>query len=570
MEIQRNILIVALVALSFVLYQRWQVFQQDYVLTNESSIQHVEIGDLPTTEDIPEVSEIINRDESQVPSTPQPDGTSLSVKSALTAGNVINITTDLVHAKIDTVGGTVVFLELIEEPETIEQLDIGFKLLKTSNTTQTLDLFIARGGLIGRDGSFPNHHTLFQSSRDFYELTDETLRVPLTWVDDNGVEYIKEFIFHRNSYVIDVNYVISNGSQEQISVYPYAQLSRTEPTENSGSGFGRLPSYLGAVIYTDEEKYQKVDFGDMEDENLIVQTPNGWAAMIEHYFVAAWLPKRAQEKELYSTVSNTGPRPIYSIGYKSLEPTVIATGQSETISTTLYAGPKEQYRLRAVETNLNHEGLNLTVDYGWLTVVASPLFWLLENIYRVIGNWGWAIIFLTLLIKAVFYPLSAASYKSMAAMKRLQPRMATLKERYADDKQKFQVAMMELYKEEKVNPAGGCLPILIQIPVFIALYWVLLESVELRLANFALWWNDLSSPDPYYVLPVLMGASMFFQQKLNPAPMDPMQQKVMMFMPLVLTFLFLSFPQGLVLYWVVNNCLSIAQQWLINKRAGAI
>ena len=570
MEIQRNILIVVLVALSFVLYQRWQVFQQNYVLDNQTITQNSEIDEQPKIEDIPEVSEYINNNEYQVPSPAQLEGADLSVEPITVAENIIDITTDLVYAKIDTTGGTIVFLELKEEPETIEQPGIGFKLLKTSNTTQSLDLFIARGGLIGRDGTFPNHHTLFTSNRESYVLTENTLRVPLTWIDENGVKYIKEFIFHRDSYVIDVNYVVSNDSINQISVYPYAQLSRTEPSENSGSGFGRLPSYLGAVIYTDDEKYQKVDFGDMEDENLIVQTPNGWAAMIEHYFVAAWLPERKREKELYSTVSNNGFRPIYSIGYKSLEATTIASGQTRTISTALYAGPKEQYRLRAVETNLGHEGLNLTVDYGWLTVVASPLFWLLENIYRLIGNWGWAIIFLTLLIKAVFYPLSAASYKSMAAMKRLQPRMATLKERYADDKQKFQVAMMELYKEEKVNPAGGCLPILIQIPVFIALYWVLLESVELRQASFALWWNDLSSPDPYYVLPVLMGASMFFQQKLNPAPMDPMQQKVMMFMPLVLTFLFLSFPQGLVLYWVVNNCLSIAQQWLINKRAGAV
>lgn len=567
MEIQRNILIVALVALSFVLYQRWQVFQQEYVLENVTPTQ---TRDFLTNEGIPEVSEIIVQRDNEVPSTPEQENLTSVVEVETGAGSVLNITTDLVRAKIDTVGGSVVFLELIEEPVSIEEPDIGYKLFKTPGIARTQDSFVARGGLIGRDASFPNHHTVFQSEYSSYELLDETLRVPLSWIDDRGVEYIKEFIFHRDSYVVDVNYVIKNTLTNQISVYPYAQLSRSEPSENSGSGFGRLPSYLGAVIYTDEEKYQKVDFGDMDDENIKVQTSNGWAAMIEHYFVAAWLPRRGQEKELYSAVSNSGLRTIYSIGYKALEPTIIAAGQSGTITAALYAGPKEQYRLRAVEGVLGHEGLNLTVDYGWLTVVASPLFWLLENIFKVVGNWGWAIIFLTLLIKAVFYPLSAASYKSMAAMKRLQPRMATLKERYTDDKQKFQVAMMELYKEEKVNPAGGCLPILIQIPVFIALYWVLLESVELRQADFALWWNDLSSPDPYYVLPVLMGASMFFQQKLNPAPMDPMQQKVMMFMPLVLTFLFLSFPQGLVLYWVVNNCLSIAQQWLINKRAGAL
>ncbi|MBT5031089.1 MAG: membrane protein insertase YidC [Proteobacteria bacterium] len=572
MEIQKNILIVAVVVLSFILYQRWQEFQQEYAaehLVNTEYVERENSSVVPQAADIPEVSELSGQEESGLPSTPEATQPNVVDEPLSSAGRFIEITTDLVRAKINTVGGTLAYLELIEEPETVEQPDIGYKLLKTPTSASTQDQFVAQSGLIGRDGTYPNHHTVFSAEREAYQLNDELLRVPLNWTDERGVQYIKEFVFHRDSYVVDVTYTIKNESTEQISVYPYAQLSRTDPSSNSGGGFGRLPSYLGGVIYTDDEKYQKVDFGDMDDANLTVQTPNGWVAMIEHYFVAAWLPQRGQPKELYSLVSNTGPRPVYSIGYKSLEATRLSAGQSGTIASMLYAGPKEQYRLRAIEEGMSQEGLKLTVDYGWLTVVASPLFWLLEKIHGAVGNWGWAIIFLTILIKALFYPLSAASYKSMAAMKRLQPRMATLKERYADDKQKFQAAMMELYKAEKVNPAGGCLPILIQIPVFLALYWVLLESVELRQADFALWWNDLSSPDPYYVLPVLMGASMFFQQKLNPAPVDPMQQKIMMFMPLVLTFLFLSFPQGLVLYWVVNNCLSIAQQWLINKRAGA-
>ena len=573
MEIQKNILIVAVVALSFILYQRWQEFQQEYAAEHPAITQYVEQDNssvVPQATDIPEVSELSAQGEGGLPSAPEMTGSNVEGEPSSSAGTLIEITTDLVRAKINTVGGTLAYLEIIEEPETVEQPDVGYKLLKTPASTRTQDQFVARSGLIGRDGTYPNHHTVFTAARDAYQLNNELLRVPLNWTDERGVQYVKEFVFHRDSYVVDVTYTVTNESTEQISVYPYAQLSRTDPSTNTGGGFGRLPSYLGGVIYTDDEKYQKVDFGDMEEEDLTVQTPNGWVAMIEHYFVAAWLPERGQPKELYSLVSNSGPRPLYSIGYKSLEATTVSAGQSGTITSTLYAGPKEQYRLRAIEEGRSQEGLKLTVDYGWLTVVASPLFWLLEKIHSAVGNWGWAIIFLTILIKALFYPLSAASYKSMAAMKRLQPRMATLKERYADDKQKFQVAMMELYKAEKVNPAGGCLPILIQIPVFLALYWVLLESVELRQADFALWWNDLSSPDPYYVLPILMGASMFFQQKLNPAPMDPMQQKVMMFMPLVLTFLFLSFPQGLVLYWVVNNCLSIAQQWLINKRAGAV
>jgi YidC/Oxa1 family membrane protein insertase len=287
--------------------------------------------------------------------------------------------------------------------------------------------------------------------------------------------------------------------------------------------------------------------------------------MLQHYFVSAWLPEGSSNYQIYSGASTNTSQPEYRIGFKHTDPVMIAPGQQGAIGTSLFVGPKEQKRLR----KLGVEGIVLTVDFGWLTPVADPLFWLLEKIHSVVKNWGWAIILLTMLVKLIFLPLSAASYKSMAKMKKLQPRLATLKERYGDDKQKFQQEMMKLYKTEKVNPAGGCLPILVQIPVFIALYWVLLESVELRQAEWILWFKDLSLPDPYYVLPIIMGVSMLAQQLLNPAPVDPIQKKIMTALPIVFTVFFLWFPAGLVLYWVVNNLLSIAQQYFITKKYAA-
>ncbi len=325
---------------------------------------------------------------------------------------------------------------------------------------------------------------------------------------------------------------------------------------------GRLPSYSGAAIYTESDKYEKIDYGELREETVAKSTPIGWVAMLQHYFVAAWLPTGSDNYQIYSRVNLNAPSPQYTIGYNTTQPVTVAPGESGSLSTVAFVGPKEQHRLDAQ----NVEGLKLTVDYGWLTPVADPLFWLLDKIYGFVGNWGWAIIILTFLVKLVFYPLSAASYKSMAKMKKLSPRMATLKERYADDKQKFQQEMMKMYKEEKVNPAGGCLPILVQIPVFIALYWVLLESVELRQAAWLGWLNDLSLPDPYFVLPIIMGASMLAQHFLNPAPVDPIQKKIMLALPFVFTVFFLWFPAGLVLYWVVNNLLSIAQQYYITRK----
>jgi YidC/Oxa1 family membrane protein insertase len=365
----------------------------------------------------------------------------------------------------------------------------------------------------------------------------------------------KIYTFRRNDYVIDLRYELTNGGRQPREAYLYAQFLRhyVEPK----TGFTTLPTYTGGVIYTPDKKYEKIDFDRMRSKPLAQEVDGGWVAMLQHYFVGAWLPAAGQRLQFYTDAVGGED---FALGYKTLNPVRVSPGEKVTLKTRLYTGPKEHHRLEAAA-----EGLVLTVDYGWLTFIAAPLFWLLEWLHKLVNNWGWAIILLTLLIKIAFYPLSVASYRSMAQMKKLQPRIQQLKERYKDDRQKFQQAMMEVYKTEKINPLGGCLPIVIQIPVFIALYWVLLESVELRLAPWALWIKDLSAPDPYFVLPILMGASMLTQQWLNPQPLDDMQKKIMYALPVVFTFMFLFFPAGLVLYWVVQNVLSIAQQWQITR-----
>ena len=391
---------------------------------------------------------------------------------------------------------------------------------------------------------------------------NDSVTATLEWRAPDGITYRKLYTFYRNSYFFDLRFEVDNASGEEWSGYLYGQLLRTEVVQTGKIGFlGRLPSYIGGAIYTPEEKYDKIKFAHMRDGNLSQRTSTGWVAMLQHYFVAAFLLPEASDYEFYSSVTDHNREPRYHLGFKHLQPSVVAAGYLGSVGTRLYVGPKEQQRLTTAD-----QKLELTVDYGWLTPLSSPLFWLMTYINKFFHNWGVSILLLTLLVKLAFYPLSAASYKSMARMKNLAPRMKTLKERYGDDKQKFQQEMMAIYKKEKVNPLGGCLPIVIQIPVFIALYWVLLESVELRQAPFALWLQDLSIPDPYFVLPILMGASMFGQQLLNPTPPDPMQAKIMMALPVVFTVFFLWFPAGLVLYWLANNVLSIAQQWHITRK----
>ncbi len=552
-------LLAALGLVLVIIWQSWVEFQTERqanpsingtVASNATNANLSE--DVP---DAPEVAATQTNDNADVAE---------SVVADASSGRIINVTTDLIHAQIDTQGGDLIRVELLKHPVSVDTPDEPFVLMRRDDASQGANVFVAQSGLIGNDREYPNHNVLFSATQFEYQLGDETdLDVKLSWTAADGVAYEKIFTFKRDSYRIEVDFRIANNSDRPWVGFAYGQLKQTEIVQEGSMGFlGRLPSYNGAAIYTEQEKYEKIDYDDMREGVLNVTTAEGWVAMLQHYFVAAWLPVGSDNYQLYSGVSGDVAKPQFRIGYKTTQPVVIPAGGAGVVNAALFVGPKEQARL----DEQNAKALKLTVDYGWLTPIASPLFWLLTKIHGLVQNWGWAIILLTVLVKAIFYPLSAASYKSMAKMKRLQPRMATLKERYIDDKQKFQQEMMKLYKSEKVNPAGGCLPVLVQIPVFISLYWVLLESVELRQADFMFWLNDLSVPDPYFVLPVIMGASMIAQYFLNPAPVDPIQKKIMMALPFVFTIFFLWFPAGLVLYWVVNNLLSIAQQYYISKK----
>lgn len=491
----------------------------------------------------------------QVPtaSPTQPSASTPQATEGLPKGQRLQVRTDVIDAVIDTQGGDLRELALRHYPVAADKPNEPFQLMQDTAS----ELFIAQSGLIGLDGQYPTHKTLFTAESQGYVLADgqNELRVPLTWHAADGVQYTKIYIFHRGSYVVDVEFVVKNASRREWSGYFYGQFQRTH-TAQSGL-FSVAPSYTGGAIYTPENKYQKIPLDEMAKSPLKREASGGWVAMLQHYFVSSWMPAKDERNEFYSDVLNSTR---HVLGLKNINPTKVAPGQSGVLRESLYAGPKEQKILKTLA-----QGMDLTVDYGFLTVIAAPLFWLLELIHSLVRNWGWSIILLTILIKAAFYPLSATSYKSMAHMRKMQPKMQALKERYGDDRQKLNQAMMELYKTEKINPLGGCLPILIQIPVFLALYWVLLESVEMRQAPWILWIKDLSAQDPYYILPILMGISMFVQQKLNPQPVDPIQQKVFMVMPFMFTVFFLFFPAGLVLYWTVNNILSIAQQWRITR-----
>ncbi len=536
------------IALSFLVLLIWQAWMQDY--GPKPVPQQVSTQDTASDASTPAISpeDLPAAPDDQLPEPGEP------VNVKLPAGQRIEVTTDLYKAVIDTRGGDLRQVDLLKYKVGTEPDSPPLSLLEEGDN----QLFIAQSGLRVGKGDEPTHHADFQASKYSYELAADAdvLEVPLRWTNNQGVEVVKLYRFHRDSYAIEVEHVVSNQSAEEWKARPYYQLQRTTLQETSRF----LYTYTGGVLYSPEERYEKISFDDMQDENLSRDIVAGWAAMLQHYFVGAWVPP-ADETARYYTRALKGER--YVIGM--IGPTLSAAPDA-TVSTKarLWVGPKLQHAMEAVAP-----GLELTVDYGKLTFIAKPIFWLLEKIHAVVNNWGWSIIILTMMIKLAFYKLSETSYKSMANMRKLAPRLKSLKERYGDDKQKLNQAMMDMYKKEKVNPLGGCLPVLVQIPVFIALYWVLLESVEMRQAPFALWIQNLSSPDPYFILPLIMGVTMIIQQKLNPAPMDPMQAKVMMILPVVFTVFFAFFPSGLVLYWVVNNTLSIAQQYVITKRVEA-
>ena len=459
------------------------------------------------------------------------------------------IKTDLYEADISAQGGDVVHLELLGHHATDDK-DKNFVLFDERF------LYAAQSGLIGT--GLPNHRSVWQFSDGSRELGEgeNELRVRMTAVGEGGVQVAKTYVFHRGSYQIDVEHEVANSSTAPIAPHAYFQLVRDGKEPDGGNRM--VSTFTGTAFYTDAGKFQKVEFSDIAKGKAkhIDKAADGWVAMVQHYFVSAWLPQGSSEREFFTRKVGED---VYAAGV-IVPVATIAPGASAKLTVPLYAGPQEQDKLKQIAP-----GFELVVDYGWLTVIAAPLFWVLELIHRFTGNWGWAIIGLTIALKLVFFPLSAASYKSMAKMRLLTPKLTKLKETYGDDRQRMNTEMMELYKKEKVNPLGGCLPILVQIPVFIALYWVLLGSVEMRQASWLGWITDLSAKDPYYVLPLLMGATMLIQTKLNPTPPDPIQAKVMLFMPIIFTGMFLMFPSGLVLYWTVNNLLSIAQQWQINQ-----
>lgn len=460
----------------------------------------------------------------------------------------IRVTTDLYQADIETIGGDLRKLELLKHRAS-ENESSNFVLLDDAAKPM---LYVAQTGLIGAD--LPSHNATFTSIATSYKMPvdKDTLEVRLNW-EKNGISVDKIYTFHRNKYVIDVTYEVKNGSVSAITPIVYYQIVH-DSESNQGSKL--MPTFTGGSYYTEVTKFKKLAFSDMVKEPLNITSNDGWVGLLQHYFVSAWIPKDGLARKFYTEKLSDD---IYRIGSKSTLST-IEPGASLTVPARLFSGPQTKQDLSSTAP-----GLEYTVDYGWLTMVASPLFWLLSKIQSVVQNWGVAIILLTILIKAAFFKLSATSYRSMAQMRELAPRLQSMKEKFGDDRQKMQTAMMELYKKEKINPMGGCLPILVQIPVFIALYWVLLGSVELRHAPFFGWIKDLSAIDPYYILPVLMGASMIIQTRLNPKPTDPMQAKIMTWMPVVFSVFFFFFPAGLVLYWLVNNVLSIAQQWYINK-----
>ncbi len=552
----RLILILALAFVLFLIYQAWV---EDYGTPPLASTETESFVDRPAADgsssgspaDAPDAPDVEAPTVDAVPGSPR---TSESADSALAAGPIL-VETDVLRAEISPRGGTIQALYLLDYQQDADDPNRPFQLLKAS----TPNLFIVQSGLLGGpDNGLPTHDAVFTPAQTSYSLSEDEneLLVELFWQNDAGLQVVKRYRFERGRFLVQASQEIINSSDAPISVRDYEQLQRTELYDPNKSSF--IHTYTGGVYYGPEVKYKKESFGEMSKRSLDLTITDGWVAMIQHYFMAAWIPPSAVAETFYTKVVDNGSH--YIIGAYSPSVTIPA-GASHTFESQLFAGPKLQDRLAEIAP-----GLELAVDYGWLTILAEPIFWLLNAIHSLVGNWGWSIIILTILIKAAFYKLSETSYRSMANMRKMTPRIQALKDRYGDDKEKLNQAFMELYKKEKINPLGGCLPILVQIPVFIALYWVLLESVELRHAPFILWLDNLTEPDPLYILPLIMGVSMFVQQKLNPPPPDPMQAKIFMALPFVFTVFFAFFPSGLVLYWTTNNLLSITQQWYITRK----
>ncbi|AAU37088.1 MULTISPECIES: membrane protein insertase YidC [Basfia] len=528
MDSRRSLLVLALLFISFLVYEQWQM---DYNTPKPVATEQ---------------AQAVSSNAEMPASTSSTEGTVDNVAQ----GKIISIQNDVFTLKVDTLGGDVVESSLTNYAAELNS-DARFILLQNKPN----EVYVAQSGLIGKNGiDTKAGRAAYQVEAEQFTLADgqNELRVPLT-LEKDGVIYRKVFVIKAGSYDIEVNYEIQNQTNEAIEVQPYGQLKHTL-VQSSGSM--AMPTYTGGAYSSADTNYKKYSFDEMKDKNLSIDTKAGWVAVLQHYFVSAWIPNQDADNQLYTSTANG----LGFIGYRG--PVVnVPAGGSETIKSALWTGPKLQNEMGAVA---NH--LDLTVDYGWAWFIAKPLFWLLNVIQSIVSNWGLAIIGVTIVVKGILYPLTKAQYTSMAKMRMLQPKLQEMRERFGDDRQRMSQEMMKLYKEEKVNPLGGCLPLLIQMPIFIALYWTFMEAVELRHAPFFGWIQDLSAQDPYYILPILMGASMFLLQKMSPTPVaDPMQQKIMNFMPLIFMVFFLWFPAGLVLYWLVSNIITIVQQQLIYR-----
>jgi len=549
MDIRRTVIFIGLAISTYFLILAWN---DDY---GQNTQANAPIAAVSETQDAPVPVEATTAatTDADVPAIDAPEVAPEQIDVAKPDGQLVQVKTDVLQVTIDPRGGEVTQVLLPAYPASIDQKDVPFVLMEENNRRT----YVAQSGLLGKDGVDAKGPALYSVTENSYELADDAteLSVVLTTATDKGtVEKI--FTFRRGDYLVDVTYRINNTSDQNWQGVFYAQLKRDNSADPSAGNSMGMQSYLGAALTTKENRYEKVGFNDLVDGPYKSVQQGGWAAMLQHYFLAAWIPAQDQPH----TYNGRSVKGNNVFGFYDA-PTTVAPGSVGEVGASLYVGPKDQERLAEIA-----EHLDLTIDYGWLWWVAQPLFWLLDNIHDIVGNWGVAIIFLTILIKLAFFKLSAASYRSMANMRKVAPKMQQIKEQYGDNREKLGQEMMKLYKEEKINPLGGCLPILVQMPVFIALYWVLMESVELRQAPFFLWIEDMSVMDPYFILPLIMGASMFIQMKLNPTPPDPMQARVMQFMPIIFTIFFLWFPAGLVLYWVVNNILSITQQYVITKQ----
>jgi YidC/Oxa1 family membrane protein insertase len=530
MESQRSLLFIALMVVTYLLFSQWQ--QQNAPITEPTSISQTQPGNDANADFVPESSEAI----------------ASSVKTTETSAKLITVVTDTFTMKINSQGGDIVEVKL-HKFDTEQGNGIPYTVMQNGNQK-----YIAQSGLTGANGidRIIKGRPIYSSAQSNYELSADNLIIDLVFNDASGMSVTKRFTFNKNSYSVDVEYLIDNNTANSVSVQMYGQLKQSTVV---ASGGGMLPTYRGAAYSTTEERYEKYDFDDIQEANLTKATAGGWVAMLEHYFVSAWVPKAEDSNQIYTTYSNNFEAVI---GFKA-PAVIIDAGQQGSTSAVFYVGPKDQYVLDEIS-----DGLGLTIDYGFLFMISKPLFWLLLQIQSIVSNWGVAIIIITLIVKGGMYPLTKAQYTSMAKMRDLAPKMAQLKERFGDDRQKMSQATMEMYRKEKVNPAGGCLPLLLQMPIFLALYWVFLESVELRHAPFVFWIQDLSAMDPFFVLPILMGASMYVMQKMQPMTIqDPMQQKIMQYMPVVFSIFMAWFPSGLVLYWLVSNLISIAQMKVI-------